>query len=157
MSDQTQTVEERFRQKFATYKELAARIGESSAWETMLEGYPERQRRQMGPYIEGAPLAIGFRQAIPAFRKLGMEMEVVDISTSSADAALEVQKICPVLNLGTEYGFTRPCHIICEMDVEATRRAFSGIAGEILCTKADGACVCVFKYERRKQDGQASD
>jgi predicted ArsR family transcriptional regulator len=156
MSDQIHTAEERFRQKFATYKELIARVGEASAWETMLEGYPERQRRQMGPYIEGAPLAAGFRLAIPAFKKLGMEMDVVDVSTSSADAALEVQRICPVLNICREYGFTRPCHIICEMDVEATRRAFREISGEILCTKADGACVCVFKYERRKQDGPAS-
>lgn len=155
MSDQTPTAEERFRQKFATYKELAARVGERSAWETMLEGYPERQKRQMGPYIEGAPLAAGFRQAIPAFRKLGMEMEVMDISTPHVDAALEVQRTCPVLNIGSEYGFTRPCHIICEMDVEATRRAFKDISGEILCTKADGACVCVFKYERRLPDVQA--
>lgn len=151
MSDQMPAVEERFRQKFATYRELTARVGEHAAWETMLEGYPERQRRQMGPYIEGASLAAGFQQAIPAFRKLGMEMEVVDISMPSVDAALEVQRVCPVLSFCNEYGFARPCRIICEMDVEATRRAFEGISGEILCTKADGACVCVFKYERKAQ------
>jgi predicted ArsR family transcriptional regulator len=80
-----------------------------------------------------------------------MEMAVVDISTSSSDAVLEVQRKCPVLDLSAEYGFARPCHVICEMDIEATRRAFPGIQGEILCTQADGACVCVFKYERKTQ------
>jgi predicted ArsR family transcriptional regulator len=152
MSEQMQDASERFRKKFETYKELAAQFGEQAAWETLLNGYPERQKRQMGPYIDDASLAAGLRRAIPAFRKLGMEMEVVDISTPSVDAALEVQRICPVLNISTEYGFARPCRIICEMDVEATRRAFRDMSGEILCTKADGACVCVFKYERRAQE-----
>jgi predicted ArsR family transcriptional regulator len=80
---------------------------------------------------------------------MGMEMDVVDISTPSTDAVLEVQRTCPVLDVCAEYGFARPCHVICEMDVEATRRAFPEIKGEILCTQADGACVCLFKYERK--------
>jgi predicted ArsR family transcriptional regulator len=137
-----------FRQKFEQFKQLSAQGGEEFAWETMLEGYTERQRRQMGHYIDNASLADGFRKAIPAFRQIGMEMDVVDISTSTIDGALEIQRTCPALKLYQEYGFAKPCHVICEMDVEATRRAFPGMRGEILCAQADGACVCTFKYER---------
>ena len=141
-----------FCQKFEEFKQLSAQGGEEFAWETMLEGYPERQRRQMGHYIDNASLADGFRKAIPAFRYIGMEMDVVDISTSTIDGALEIQRTCPALKLYRDYGFARPCHVICEMDVEATRRAFPGMRGEILCTQADGACVCIFKYERNSSD-----
>jgi hypothetical protein len=35
------------------------------------------------------------------------------------------------------------------MDVEATKKAFPGTSGEILSRQADGACVCIFKYERK--------
>lgn len=149
MSEQTRDTAALFRRKLETFKQLAAQGGDEFAWEKMLEGYPERQKKQMGAFIDAAPLAAGFREAIPAFRQMGMDMEVVDISTPSTDAALEIQRQCPVLHICTEYGFTRPCHIICEMDVEATRRAFPEIKGEILCTQANGACVCVFKYERK--------
>jgi predicted ArsR family transcriptional regulator len=141
-----------FCQKFEEFKQLSAQGGEEFAWETMLEGYRERQKRQMGHYIDNASLAEGFRKAIPAFRHIGMEMEVVDISTSTIDGALEIQRTCPALKLYREYGFARPCHVICEMDVEATRRSFPGMRGEILCTQADGACVCIFKYERNSLD-----
>ena len=157
MSDQKPDFSPLFRQKFETFKKLVAEGGDQFAREKMLEGYPERQKKQMGAYIDASSLATGFRNAIPAFRQMGMEMEVVDISTATADAALEVQRTCPFLRLSAEYGFTRPCHVICEMDVEATRRAFPEITGEILCTQADGACVCVFKYERKQscQDSNA--
>ena len=80
-------------------------------------------------------------------------MEVVDISNNDMDGVLEVQKACPVLSLSKEYGFDKPCHIICEMDVEATKTAFSdsGMKGGILARQADGDCVCIFKYERPKK------
>jgi predicted ArsR family transcriptional regulator len=143
-----------FRQKFEQFKQLSAQGGEEFAWETMLEGYPERQKRQMGYYIDNASLAEGLRKAIPAFRRIGMEMDVIDISTPAIDGALEVQRTCPALTLFREYGFAKPCHVICEMDVEATRRAFPAMSGETLCTQADGACVCIFKYERDSSDSR---
>lgn len=157
MSDQKRDGAALFRQKFETFKHLAAQGGNQFAWEKMLEGYPERQKKRMGSYIDAASLAAGFQNAIPAFRQMGMEMDVVDISSPSVDAALEVQRTCPFLGLAAEYGFTRPCDIICEMDVEATRRAFPGLTGEILCTQADGACVCVFKYERKRSTEQRNE
>jgi hypothetical protein len=77
-----------------------------------------------------------------------MEMEVVDISNRGIDAALEIQKVCPYLEVGKEYGFDTPCHVICEMDMEASHRAFPEMKGEILCRQALGSPVCIFKYER---------
>lgn len=75
-------------------------------------------------------------------------MEIVDISNKGMDAALEIQKTCPVLSICKEYGIEKPCSIICDLDVKATKEAFPGMKGNILCSQADGACVCMFKYER---------
>lgn len=143
--------EEMFRKKFERFGKLVGEMGDQAAWEMMLEGYPERQRKSMGALIENATLAEGFAKAIPLFKQMGMEMEVIDISTQHVDAVLEIQRTCPVLTFCQKYGFAKPCRIICEMDVEATRRAFPDTQGEILSRQADGACVCVFKYERKRQ------
>jgi len=80
-------------------------------------------------------------------------MQVVDISNNGKDAVLEIQRTCPCLvhNLHSEFGFAKPCHVICEMDVAATEAAFPGIKGSILARQANGDCVCMFKYERDKK------
>ena len=145
----TTQAEAMFRQKFARFEKLVAEMTEERAWEKMLEGYPERQKQHMGAFIETATLAEGLTKAIPLFKQMGMDMEVFDISNQHVDAVLEVQRTCPALSLCQEYGLSKPCRVICELDVEATRRAFPGMTGEILSRQADGACVCVFKYERR--------
>jgi predicted ArsR family transcriptional regulator len=134
--------------KLAEFRRLADEVGENLARAKMLEGYAERQHKNMGFLIAGRSLAEGFRQAIPLFRRLGMEMEVIDISNRGIDAVLEVQRVCPVLAVSEKYGLSRPCHIICEMDLEATQEAFPDMSGEIMCTQADGAPVCVFRYQR---------
>lgn len=151
MATQTNTATQMFQKKFENFRHLADALGEEKAWENMLDGYPERQKKNMGALIENTTLASGFRKAIPLFQKMGMEMEVFDISTMHVDAVIEVQRSCPVLSMCKEYGFLTPCHVVCEMDVEATRRAFPDMKGEILSRQADGACVCVFKYERQAQ------
>lgn len=148
MINETSRAEEIFRRKFETFRNLTEQLGEEKAWAEMLEGYPERQKKQMGSFIDNATLMDGFTRAIPVFKQLNMEMEVIDISNGAIDAALEVQKCCPVLQLCKEYGFDTPCHVICEMDIEATKKAFPGMKAEILSRQADGACVCLFKYER---------
>jgi predicted ArsR family transcriptional regulator len=146
-----------FRRKFEAFHRLSTELGKDLAWEKMLEGYPERQKKQMGAFInDSSSLASGFSQAIPVFQKMGMSMQIVDISTTRVDAVLEIQRKCPVLEVCKEYGLTKPCHVICEMDVEATRRAFSPMRGDILCTQADGASVCVFKYERESTGNDVS-
>ena len=136
------------REKFSTFKALSESLGPDRAWEKSLEGFPEKQKLRMTPFLSLPTLAEGFTRAIPFFNAAGMDMQVVDISNRGRDAVLEIQKRCPYLDVCKESGFATPCHVVCEMDVEATRRAFPGMNGEILSRQAFGASVCLFKYER---------
>jgi len=147
---------ENARKKFARFRELSEQQGPEMAWENMLEGFPERQKERMGPLLASPTLAEGFRLAVPAFASSGMDMEVVDISNRGVDAVLEIQKFCPYLDICREYGYDTPCHVVCEMDIEASRRAFPEMKGEILCRQAFGCPVCIFKYERPVQGDAAS-
>jgi len=139
---------EMFRKKFETYRKILDAEGEQKAWDTLFEGYPERQKKNMGPMIENNTLAEGFSKGIPLYKKIGMDMAVIDVSNKGMDAVIEVQSVCPVLDMAKEYGFDTPCHVICEMDVAATKAAFPGTKGDILCSQATGSAVCLFKYER---------
>jgi len=140
-----------FRKKFETYKKIMDEEGEQKAWDTLFEGYPERQKQNMGRFIDNNSLAEGFSQAIPLYKQIGMDMEVIDISNDGMDAVIEVQKVCPVMELAKEFGFDKPCRVICEMDVEATKKGFGNMKGGIIASKAAGDCVCLFKYEREKK------
>ena len=141
-------VQEQMKQRFAAYKKISDESGEQKAWDACFEGYPERQKKMMGQFIDNNTLAGGFSQAIPFYKQIGMEMEVVDVSNRGKDAVIEIQKTCPVLEIAKEYGFEKPCRVICEMDVAATKAAFENMQGGILSRIADGDCVCLFMYER---------
>ncbi len=143
-----------FRQKFVTYRKIMDEGGDQKAWDTLFEGYPERQRKNMGQFLDKHPtLAEAFTAAVAPYKQIGMEMQVVDISNDNTDGVLEIQRTCPCLKNGlhTEQNFEKPCHVICEMDVAATQAAFPGLKGSILARQADGDCVCMFKYEREKK------
>jgi hypothetical protein len=145
-----------FRKKFELYRKVLDEAGEKKAWDTLFEGYPERQRKNMGAYIErNKTLAEAFGEAVAPYKQIGMEMQVVDISNNDMDAVLEIQRVCPALkfNMHKDFGFEKPCHVICEMDVAATNKGFAdmNMKGSILCAQADGNCVCMFKYERPKK------
>ena len=142
---------EMLKKKFEQFKQLKEEIGEEKAWEKVFEGYPERQKKNMGQFIENNTLAEGFSKAVPYYKQIGMDMEVVDISNNDMDAVLEIQKTCPVLSVCKEYGFDKPCDLICALDVRATKEAFPGMKGAILSAQADGDSVCLFKYERNKK------
>ena len=139
-----------FRKKFETYRKIMDEEGEQKAWDTLMDGYPERQKQNMGHYIDNNSLAEGFTQAIPFYKQIGMDMAVVDISNNGMDAVIEVQRVCPVMEVAKEYGFDKPCKVICEMDVAATKQGFGNMSGGIIASIADGDCVCLFKYEREK-------
>ena len=147
---QNMDIQEIIRKKFETYTKITEESGEQQAWDTLFQGYPERQKKIMGPFIENNTLAEGFTKAIPFYKQFGMEMEVIDISNNNMDAVLEVQKVCPSMKLAKDLGIDKPCRLVCEMDVEATKAAF-GMKGKILSRLADGDCVCIFKYERPKK------
>lgn len=140
-----------FRNRFIRYKKLVEEQGESQAYEAMLEKYPQQQKALMGHFIDHASLAEGFTKATPLLGLMGFKTEIIDISQNGIDATLEIQKVCPFLGLDKEYGFETPCYLFCEMEQEAARRAFPGLKAEILSKQAEGACVCVFKYERPAQ------
>ncbi|WGV27368.1 hypothetical protein [Halotia branconii] len=137
-----------FRNRFKRYKNLVEQLGEAAAFEQMMKKYPQQQKALMGTFIDKNTLAQGFKKASPLLGLMGFVMEVVDISQNGTDAALEIQRVCPVLSIAQEYGFNSPCRVFCEMEQEATRRAFPGIKAEILSKQSEGDCVCVFKYER---------
>ena len=142
---------EMLKKKFEQFNKLKEELGEEKSWEKVFEGYPERQKKNMGQFIENNSLADGFSKAVPYYKQIGMDMEVVDISNKKMDAVLEIQKTCPVLSVSKEYGFEKPCPLICELDVRATKEAFPGMKGAILSAQADGDSVCLFKYEREKK------
>ena len=140
-----------FRKRFETFNKLSEEMGKEKAWEKMFEGYPEQHKERMGHFIDNDTLASGFSKAISAFKEGGWDMEVVDISNKGMDAVIEIQKVCPALGICKDYGYEQPCFLVCEMDGEATKRAFPDMHGEILCRQVEGACVCAFKYERKKK------
>lgn len=140
-----------FRNRFIRYKKLVKEIGDEAAFEKMLEKYPEQQKALMGTFIDNASIAEGFKKSIPLLRPMGFITEIVDISQNGTDAALEIQRVCPALSLAKEYGFEKPCRVLCEMEQEAARRAFPEMKASLISKQADGDCVCVFKYERPDQ------
>lgn len=142
-----------FRKKFETYRRVTDESGEQKAWDTLFQGYPERQRANMGRLIEGNSLAEGFGKGVPLYKQIGMDMQVVDISNETTDAVLEIQRTCPALKnqLHRQYGFDKPCKVICDMDIAATQAAFPGMKGKRLASMAEGDAVCMFKYERPKK------
>lgn len=137
-----------FRNRFAVYKKLVDEIGENAAYEKMMEAYPKQQKALMGAFIDNTTLAKGFTEIIPIFRFMGFTMEVIDISQNGKDAVLEIQRVCPVLSLAKEYGFDSPCRLVCEMEQDATEKAFPDIKATIISRQSQGDCVCLFKYER---------
>lgn len=140
-----------FRNRFKRYKKLVEEMGDSAAFEKIMEKYPEQQKVLMGALIDNNTIANGFKKSIPMFRLMGFITEFIDISQNGTDAAIEIQRVCPGLSLAKEYGFETPCRVLCEMEQEAARRAFPGMKASILSKIAEGDCACVFKYERAAQ------
>ena len=142
------SVMDMFRKKFEDYRRLVDEQGEERARAALMEGYPERQKKNMGPTFEGCTLYEGFKKAAPVYGSFGMEMHPVDISNNSRDAALEVMVRCPFMEMAREFGFEKPCTVICELDQEAMALAFEGLSVKILTTMAEGDCACIFMYQR---------
>lgn len=139
------------RERMASYLRLREEMSEREAIEVLLEGYPERQRARMRPYIENARLAAGFGRVLPVFAEMGVHEEVIDMSSNGVDAAMEILTTCMCRNACTELGLPEPLPVLCELDFEATRRAFPGLSVEALRRQADGAHVCVFVYSREER------
>lgn len=140
--------DELFRNKFKTFCELRKSMSEEEAYEKMLEGYPERQRKKLGEYIDNSTLAEGFRKAIPVYAQMGMQMDVTDISNDNIDAVIEIQRTCPYIEMAKEYDVEDPCHLLCDMDIEATCRAFPEMTARYIARQSQGDSVCAYIYAR---------
>jgi predicted ArsR family transcriptional regulator len=141
--------EDMFRKKFATYKTVLDKDGPQAAWDALMEGYPERQRNNMGPLIDNMSLHQAFEKAIPIYASFGMRMTAMDISNRGLDAVLETHTVCPFMDMASELGLERPCPVVCDMDVAATDAAFDDITGKVLTRLTDGDAVCMFTYSRK--------
>jgi predicted ArsR family transcriptional regulator len=138
-----------FREKFSSYKAALDKRGPEAAWDALMEGYPERQRQNMGPFIEKMSLHQAFEQAIPIYASFGMRMTAIDISNQGLDSVLETHTVCPFTEMASELGLERPCPVVCDMDVAATDAAFDDITGKVLTRMTDGDAVCMFTYTRK--------
>lgn len=149
MSEQNNSATDFFRQRFEMYQTYAKEVGDEKALEKIFEGYPERHRKNMGRFIDHATLAEGFSKAIEEFKQGGWDMSIVDISGNGMDAVIEIQKGCPALPVAREFGYEKPCFLVCDLDGAASKIAFPKMQGDVLCRIADGASACIFKYERK--------
>jgi predicted ArsR family transcriptional regulator len=148
MNEKEQRFRERQRGRLDRYLSLREEVGDEQAFEALLDGYPEQQRRLMGPYIGSKSLAEGFREVRDLFAELGIREEILDVSTPGEDAAIEVLTTCMCRNACDELGLTAASPLLCELDFEATRRAFPGIDVDVHHRMVDGAFACVFRYSR---------
>jgi predicted ArsR family transcriptional regulator len=136
------------RERLSRYLELRAEVGDTAAREALLQGYPERQRALMGPYITDATLVEGISRVLPVFGEIGIAGEVIDASTDTVDSAIEILTACMCANACEELEVAEPIPLLCELDCEASRRAFPDLTVEALSRKVDGKHVCVFRYRR---------
>jgi hypothetical protein len=136
------------RDRLDRYRRISAERGQEAAREELLRGYPEIQRTKMGPLIEGVPLISGFRRAVPMFAAIGIRAEVVDISTDGTDAVLEIATTCMCRTAAADLGLEVAEPVLCELDLEATRRAFPEISVRAECRQVCGDAACVFRYVR---------
>lgn len=139
------------RDRLQQYLRLRDSLGHEAAWETCLAGYPEKQREKMGPLILAGPLVAGFERAVPRFAEIGIEEEVLDISDAETDAVLEISSTCMCRNSCGDIGLEPPVPLLCELDFEATRRAFPEISVTALRRQVAGAHVCIFRYARAQR------
>jgi len=145
MSD---SCDELFKKKFETFNELRKTMTDDEAWEKCWKATLNVSANGFAPYIENNTLAEGFRQAIPAYGEMGMVMDITDISNKDIDAVIEIQRECPYYEMAKSYGVEDPCHLLCDMDIEATIRAFPEMRAKYIARQSEGDSVCAYMYQR---------
>lgn len=147
--------EEEFREmmqkRMAHYLQRRDEIGHEAAFEELLAGYPELQKRLIGPRISGQSLSEGFASGRAAFARLGLVDDFIDISTNENDAVIETLLTCMCENAMHDCGVTEPCSVLCALDQEAARRAFPEMQIQQLRKKVEGAPLCVFRWARKRE------
>lgn len=141
---------EMMRKRLAHYLRRRDEIGHEAAFEELLAGYPELQKKLIGPRIAGQSLSEGFSSGRAAFARLGLIDDFIDISTTETDAVIETLLTCMCENAMRDCGITEPCSVLCALDQEAARRAFPEMQIQQLRKKVDGAPLCVFHWARKR-------
>lgn len=136
--------------RMAHYLQRRAEIGHEAAFEELLTGYPELQKRLIGPRIANQSLHEGFSSGKTAFAKLGLIDDFIDVSTSERDAVIETLLTCMCENAMHDCGVSEPCSVLCALDQEAARRAFPEMQIQQLRKKVEGAPLCVFFWARER-------
>ncbi|GAA1914447.1 L-2-amino-thiazoline-4-carboxylic acid hydrolase [Streptantibioticus ferralitis] len=152
MEDKKAQTRRMLSERLQRYLELRAEHGADKAREILLDGYPQRQAARIGPLITGCSLAEGIGKALPRFEAMGFLEEAIDVSTDTEDAVLEACRTCMCLMAAEDLGLEEPLPILCELDFEATRRAFPEMTVESLRRQTDGHHVCAFRYARPRRD-----
>lgn len=148
MSDKERAFRDMQRERIIRYTSIASEQGTERARAALLDGYPERQKANMGPLITGVPLVDGFRKAQPLFESMGVRQEIVDASTDDLDAVIEINVTCMCAAAFVDAGVPDAEPILCELDFEATRRAFPGMTVTSVTRMVEGANACIFRYQR---------
>lgn len=136
--------------RMAHYLQRRTEIGHEAAFEELLIGYPELQKKLIGPRIANQSLSAGFSSGKTAFAKLGLIDDFVDISTNETDAVIETLLTCMCENAMNDCGVTEPCSVLCALDQEAARRAFPEMQIQQFRKKVDGAPLCIFHWARKR-------
>lgn len=136
--------------RLAHYLQRRDQIGHEAAFEELLLGYPELQKRLIGPRIANQSLSEGFSSGKTAFEKLGLIDDFIDVSTDAIDAVIETLLTCMCENAMKDCGVTEPCSVLCALDQEAARRAFPEMQIQQLRKKVDGAPLCIFYWARKR-------
>jgi hypothetical protein len=141
------------------YLELRDEHGPDRAREMALAGMPQRQAARLGPALAAPTLADGLGPAVPALAAIGLRVEFLDISTPEEDAAVEIMLDCSCRAAAAELGRETIEPVLCELELEAARRAFPDFGIRTLARQADGRHVCAFRFSRRSGSapGQAAD
>jgi hypothetical protein len=145
VTDRVTSPQTLFRGKIEQHIRLVAELGE------VIERRCDTRESTMPPVTStrGPSLAELLGRAIPVFADMGIEMEIMDISTEDVDGALEIMRTCPCLEASNECGLTPPSSVLCHLEVETNRRALPGTDVRPLARRVDdGSCICIFKYER---------
>jgi predicted ArsR family transcriptional regulator len=85
---------------------------------------------------------------VPGLAAIGIITDVVDVSTESEDAALEIMLTCSCQVAAAELGLPAAEPVVCGLDLAATERAFPNLDVTVLARQTDGRNVCVFRFAR---------
>lgn len=132
------------------YRRLRVERGLEAAREELLDGLPEKQAARLGRAVKAERLADGMAAMLPWLEAAGLHHEIVDASRPGEDAALEIAFTCTCLTAVEELGVDaeEAGPVLCDLELEATRRAFPQLDVAALAHRTRGSRVCVFRYSR---------